>query len=413
MKKQLLVVAALITLTCLGTQTASAQLPGGLPRIPRPGKPKTTPTPAPTPTETAQPASPNEPRPAAAQPQPAASSAPAAQSQPIAGSGALAVLKNQVVVNARTVTSYKGDGSTYSWTPVITFDTNGGTPSGAQYYATVSLPTGAPWAEMDCQWESSSQKSYYRCGGPEFPEDKGTTATGVFPFAIKMRNELKGINETLFTGKVKIEKAPGDDGTPAERAKKSFFYPNMDWALPVGYVYYSPADNKLYTAFWVRGSTYKVAPHLFYQGKEVSLQDMKPSCNDKMEVGDAYIRSIKPAPFWKLVECAMTSAVQIRDNGEKLGVPVHYLMSNPGGYEIKVLWNDELSRSIKFTVGAGGDFTGGVPLLYKVRERDGDRLPGVIVPVALLDAQDGPWDKNAWKTGAFYGNPPAGFTLAP
>jgi hypothetical protein len=25
--------------------------------------------------------------------------------------------------------------------------------------------------------------------------------------------------------------------------------------LPVGYVFYSPADNFLYTAFWVRGNT--------------------------------------------------------------------------------------------------------------------------------------------------------------
>jgi hypothetical protein len=109
----------------------------------------------------------------------------------------------------------------------------------------------------------------------------------------------------------------------------------------------------------------------------------------------------------------MTSAVQIRDKGEKFGIPVYYVMSNPGEYEIKVLWNNELSRSIKFTVVAGGDFTGGVPLLYKVRHIDGDRFPGVIVPVAILDAQDGPWNKNAWKTDAFYGNPPQGFTPAP
>jgi len=36
----------------------------------------------------------------------------------------------------------------------------------------------------------------------------------------------------------------------------------------------------------------------------------------------------------------------------------------------------------------------------------------VIVPVAILDDQDGPWDKNAWRTGAFYGNPLTGF-IAP
>ncbi|MDX6614099.1 MAG: hypothetical protein QOD75_3285 [Blastocatellia bacterium] len=403
MKKQLVVVAVLFTLSAFGPHPASAQLPGRL-KIPKVNKPKPNSTPA----ETTQPAAtPNEPRPAA-EPQPAAAT-PGQPQQAVAGSGALAVLKHLVTVNTRTVTSYKGDGSTYSWTPVVTFDTNGNIPSGAQYYAVVSLPGGAPWVEMDCTWVSGNYKSYYQCGGPNVPEEKGTTATGVFPFAIKMRNELKGIDQTLFTGKVKIEKAPDENGTPAERAKKSFFFPNMDWALPIGYVYYSPADNHLYTAFWVRGSTYKVEPHLFYQGKEIGLEG-KPSCNDRMEVGDAYIRTVKPAPLWKLVECEMRSDAMVKDKGEQFAIPIHYLMSNPGAYEIKVLWNDELSRSIKFTVGAGGDFAGGVPLLYRVRDRDGDRESGVIVPVAILDAQDGPWNKAAWKTDAFYGNPPPGFT---
>ncbi|HEX7177074.1 MAG TPA: hypothetical protein VF240_17585 [Pyrinomonadaceae bacterium] len=397
MRKQLLVFAALLTLACLGPQAVSAQLPGGLPRIPRPGKPKATPTPAPT----AQPAPANENRPAA-QPQPAAASPAPAQPPAAAPAGGLAVLKHLVRVDTRAVTSYKGDANTYSWTPDITFDTSGGTPSGASYYAVVSLPTGAPWLELECDWAGGGRnKSYFLCGGPKVPEDKGTTATGLFPFAIKLRNELKGTDETLFTGKVKIEKAPGDNGTPAERAKKSFFYPNMDWALPVGYVYYSPADNHLYTGFWVRGSTYKVAPHVFYQGKEIGLVG---DCDSNVEVGDAYIRSVKPAPFWKYVECELLS-VKIKDERDEFS-----LMSNPGEYEIKVLWNDELSRSIKFTVGRDGQLAGGPPLLYRVRDLDGERQPGVIVPVAILDAQDGPWDKNAWRTGAFYGNPPTGFS---
>jgi hypothetical protein len=408
MKKQMFVVAALLTLTCLGPQTASAQLPGGLPRIPRPGKPKTTPTPAPT--ETTPPAAANQTRPAA-QPQPA-SSAPAAQPQAAAGPGALAVLKNRVAVSARTVTSYKGDGGTFSWTPVVMFDTNGNIPSGAQYYATVSLPNGAPWVEMDCKWVGGSQSNYYQCGGPDVPEDKGTTAAGVFPFAIKMRNELQGTDQTLFTGKVRIEKAPGDDGAPTERAKKSFFYPAHDWALPIGYVFYGPEENYLHTAFWVRGNTNNIQPHVFYKGKELDYGGTdKSSCNTRTEVGDAYIRSVKPAPVWRLVECRLYTVI-VNDKGNKDDTR-HRLMSNPGEYEIKVLWNDELSRSIKFNVGSDGNFAGGIPLLYRIDARSDERLSGVIVPVQIIDAQDGPWNKNAWKTDAFYGNPPQGFTPTP
>ena len=53
--------------------------------------------------------------------------------------------------------------------------------------------------------------------------------------------------------------APPNETRPAVRAKKSFFFLNHDWALPVGYVFYSPADNLLYTAFWVRGDTYNIS----------------------------------------------------------------------------------------------------------------------------------------------------------
>jgi hypothetical protein len=404
MKKQLLVVAALLTLGGLGPQTAPAQFPGGL-KIPKVSKPKPTPTPAPA----AQPTPSGEMQPAA-QPQPTTSSAPA-QLQAGAGQGGIAVLKNLVWVTPRTVTSYKGDGSTYSWTPDIRFDTNGNLPSGAQYHATVSLPNGTPWVEMDCKWVGGSQSNYYHCGGPDFPEEKGTTATGLFPFAIKMRNELQGTDQTLFTGKVKIEKAPGDDGTPAQRAKKSFFYPVHDWALPVGYVYYGPEENYLYTSFWVRGSTYNIKPHIFYKGKELDYAgNDKSSCNERAEVGDAYIRSVKPAPVWRLVECKLYTVIA-REKGNNDDTR-HRVISNPGEYEIKVLWNDELARSIKFNVGPDGQLAGGVPLLYRI-QGDGERLSGVIVPVQIIGAQDGPWDKNAWKTDAFYSNPPQGFAPAP
>jgi hypothetical protein len=226
-----------------------------------------------------------------------------------------------------------------------------------------------------------------------------------------MRNELKGTDEALFTGRVKIEKAPGDDGTPAQRARKSFYYPVHDWALPVGYVYYGPEENYLYTSFWVRGSTNNIQPHVFYKGKALDYAGTdKASCNARTEIGDAYIRSVKPAPVWRLVECKLYTVIA-REKGNNDDTR-HRVISNPGEYEIKVLWNDELARSIKFTVGPDGQLAGGVPLLYRI-QGDGERLSGVIVPVQIIGAQDGPWDKNAWKTDAFYGNPPQGFAPAP
>jgi hypothetical protein len=37
----------------------------------------------------------------------------------------------------------------------------------------------------------------------------------------------------------------------------------------------------------------------------------------------------------------------------------------------------------------------------------------IVVPVQVLGDSDGPWDKNAWRTDAFYGNPLTGFTVGP
>ena len=406
MKKQLLAVATLLSVVCLGPRAATAQLPGGLkiPKLPKREKAQ----PAPSPAASAPAAPSGETQPAAPAATAPASAAAAAPAQPPAASGGPAVIKHSVAAQARTVTSYKGNYGTHSWTPAVMFNYEGVAPNGSQFYAVVSMPNGSPWVELNCEWDAS--KNYYRCGGPNVPEEQGIITTGVFPFAIKLRNELRGVDQTLFTGKVKIDKAPDDSGTPAERAKKSYFFPVHDWLMPVGFVFHSPQENFLYTAFWVRGASGRITPHVFYRGKNI-VPAQEPSCRDVSEVGDAYIRSVKPAPVWRLVECQLY--VPVRDRGDEYRTPPHYLASNPGEYEIKVLRNDELSRSIKFNVGPDGQLAGGVPVLYTLRWADGDRQPGVVVPVAVLDGQDGPWDKNAWRAETFYGNALKGFAPAP
>jgi hypothetical protein len=84
--------------------------------------------------------------------------------------------------------------------------------------------------------------------------------------------------------------------------------------------------------------------------------------------------------------------------------PLHTLSGSPGEYELKVLWNNKLARSIKFTVGPDGKFDNGIASSNKL----GSNV--VIVPVTIIGDQDGTWDRAAWKTDAFYGNPLTGFT---
>ena len=81
-----------------------------------------------------------------------------------------------------------------------------------------------------------------------------------------------------------------------------------------------------------------------------------------------------------------------------------YMSKNPGEYEFKLLWNNKLARSIKFTVGPNGKLDNGIATANNLN------TGRVIVPVTIIGDQDGQWDRNAWKTDAFYGHPLTGFT---
>jgi len=65
------------------------------------------------------------------------------------------------------------------------------------------------------------------------------------------------------------------------------------------------------------------------------------------------------------------------------------------------------ARSIKFTVKPGGSFDNGIGTSNSLGN---DRI---IYSVTVIGDQDGMWDKAAWKTDAFYGNPLMGFTALP
>jgi len=79
------------------------------------------------------------------------------------------------------------------------------------------------------------------------------------------------------------------------------------------------------------------------------------------------------------------------------------MASNPGQYEFKLLWNNKLARSIKFTVGPNGKLDNGIASSNKLG------IERVVVPVTIIGDQDGAWNKATWQTDAFYGHPLTGF----
>jgi len=340
----------------------------------------------------------------------------ATQDQPTIG-------KDSVQVTAFTFNVYKGNYDVWSWVPRMQYRVNGPIPSGSQLYVEFALPTG-PWVKFDCSTDNVEKGYWWKteCGGRDIPEDKGSLYTGPVSFTIKLRNELQGSDTTLFSGKMKVAKAHSNEVGP-KAANKWVYFIDHDWNLPIGYVYLTPDDiygwkmPAFHVAFWVRGEAVRFDPHLFYQGKEVGKKFYdgtevgKAGCEARVENNTThYVEdSVPQKAKWARVECDFPNIKGSNTTGEGPSMfgEMFTLAANPGEYEFKLLWNNKLARSIKFTVAPGGKFDNGIATNNQLGS---DR---VIVPVQIIGDQDGMWNKTAWQTEAFYGNPLKGFTALP
>jgi hypothetical protein len=332
------------------------------------------------------------------------------------------IAKDSIQVTAFTFNVYRKSYDIWSWVPKIAFRVNGPIASGSQLYAEFTIPGAGP-VKFDCQ-TGETQKGYWwrtECGGRDIPEEKGTTYTGPVNFAIRMRNELAGTDQTLFTGKMKVGKVRSNEHGP-KAANKFVYFVDHDWNLPIGYVFLTADELKgwdrpvLNVAFWVRGDAGRFEPHLFYQGKEVGKMFYqgdevgKASCGSEIENGTSQFvdDSVAQKARWARVRCTFTNVRGWDKTGEgpTMFGPLYQLSANPGDYEFKLLWNNHLARSIKFKVDSNGKFDNGIA---SANNLGSDR---VIVPVQIMGDQDGQWDRTAWKTDAFYGNLLTGFTFS-
>jgi hypothetical protein len=411
MKRSSLVAFTSLIIALYTLQTVSAQLPR-LPKIRKPEPAKTQPTPA------AQPAPAEETRPA----QPAAPAAATAQAA-TGGEDGPTIVKDSIQLNAFTHNVYRGNYDQWSWVPRIEYRVNGPIPSGSQLYVEYTIPGSAP-VQFDCATEEVQRGRWWKtsCGGRDIPEAKSTTYTGPINFAIRMRNELAGTNATLFTGKAKVGKVRSNEQGP-KAVNKFVYYVDHDWNLPIGYVFLTADELNgwerpdFHVAFWVRGEAVKFQPHLFYQGKEVGKKFFegeevgKASCESELDNNTTHFvdDSVPQKAKWSRVRCSFPNVKGWDKTGEKPGLfgPLFLLGANPGDYELKVLWNNRLARSVKFKVGADGKLDNGIA---SANQLGSDR---VIVPVQIIGDQDGQWDRTAWKTEAFYGHPLTGFAALP
>ncbi len=340
------------------------------------------------------------------------------------------IVKDSVQVTAVTQSGYRKNYDIWSWVPRIRFNVNGPVASGSQLWVEFTLPGSGPWVKFDCPTEQIQKGSMKtECGGREISEDKGVIQTGPVKFSIRVRNELAGSDLTLFSGTMKVGKLPSNESGP-KAAQKFVFYVDHDWNMPIGYVFYERNDNwnegdpmrwskpSFNFAFWTRGESNGFPEaHLFYGGKEVGKSYYEgrevgsPSCGTS-EVRNNINQSVASGvhkPVWTRWKCTFSSVIpwnKTRETNETLFGRLFLFSENPGEYEAKILHQGRLIRTFKFSVEKEGKLVdNGIAAANKLGT---DRL---IVPVHVLGDQDGAWDRLAWKTDAFYGNPLTGFNV--
>ncbi len=337
------------------------------------------------------------------------------------------IAKDSIQVTAFTFNVYHKNFDIWSWAPRAEFHVNGPIASGSQLYAEFAIP-GNGTIKFDCKTGEVKKGHFWKtdCGARDIPEDKGTTYTGVVNFAIHMRNELNNTDATLFTGKMKVAKAHSNEHGP-KVVNHFVYYVDQDWNLPIGYIFLTPGSvagkqrPQFNAAFWYRGDQGALEPHLFYQGKEVgkiffeNTEIGKAGCSTT-EVEDITTHfvddSLPQKARWARVLCVFPNVLGSDKTDKTPPLPnqvgaAHLLSENPGDYEIKVLWQGHLARSIKFTVNPEGKFANEIATANKLGSHR------TIVPVQIIGDQDGHWDRAAWQTEAFYGNPLTDFAAVP
>jgi hypothetical protein len=291
------------------------------------------------------------------------------------------------------------------WVPAIEFRVNGPIASGSTVSVEFTLPGKNPWVSFQCRVAETEKGRWWKteCGGEGVSNDKAVVYTGPVGFTIKLHNELSGTNLTLFSGKAKVAKNPLPPHAGANyQWTASEFYTNDDWRIPIGYVFFEKDDGHmnqsfLHALFWYRGNPADVEAHLFFKGKDIAKcsipgngpSDYNPRKNQ-----------------WSFADCEFLGVYPTAPSEDEGYDPKFGLQGNPGDYEVKALIVGHLARSIKFKVDAGGKFDNGIATANKLGSNR------VIVPVQVIGNAES-WDKAAWKTEAFYGNPLTGFNAAP
>jgi hypothetical protein len=307
----------------------------------------------------------------------------------------------------------------WGWTPEVDFRVNGPITAGAQLLVEIAKPDGKPWLKYSCSTNEVKEGAWWQVEscGRDIDEEKLAREVGMYGFTISLKDELAaGSNQILFTGKLNVKKFFAGGVEP--KSEQHFgYYVDYDWYLPIGQVYAKePYDDyakdndesePLAVSLWFRGKDAEndVSAHLFYKGQEIS--NTKDSAKGTL-LGEKGLYTFDDSKFnWQKVQFIFTNALVFNHENPDNHKSAFRLDKNPGEYTIKVLRKGSLTRVLSFAVGPDGKL-----LNTGVGAKNSIGNGRIIVPVTVTGDEAGAaWDKDAWKTGAFFSNPLNGFQI--
>ena len=294
----------------------------------------------------------------------------------------------------------------WSWLPRAKFYLRGTMPPGAQVAISYTLSDGSPWISVPVVANKVGESNYYYCENFYPTQESGRpakTAIGTFGFKISLKDPLAGTNNVLYSGKYTVGKFHKGPDVPVNKNQFEY-YVDQDWRLPIAYVASdysgSSSDNpglqvKLYLKGDVKTETLEGV--LYCDGKIIASKEMRGGgsySNFKLSTSGMDTKD----PLWSLYNFTW-GGVRMKVPEFNKNAETWYVSEHPGKYELKVLRDGTLARSVKFTVTNDAKIVdGGLGLAAE------DEV-NAIVPAKVLGTTDGKWDPLAWKTGAFYGNP--------
>jgi hypothetical protein len=294
----------------------------------------------------------------------------------------------------------------WSWMPKLQFAVSGPIDDASYLTYEFFAPDGNLWFKHDSApfaVEEGSYKMFESEAVPSWQDKRSSIATGVFSFKVTLRNSLQGTSKLLYQGRFTVKKEFVGTGNAAFK-NQNLFYVDQDWTLPMAYLNFDSKQDEdapiFQSSMWFRGDvSSKLQGFLFYDGKQVSNTEVGGVGNTHAVLieGDSDYKY-----RWEQNTFTFYGARYFDNKGGYQGR--HIIKNKPGNYEVKILLDSELVRTVAFTVGADGKIVDN-----GVAKNNGLGGFGILVPAKVIPVKEGNVNLLSYKTDAFYGNILSGF----